>query len=131
MHAIKQARRFIEEQPDSPDARVLSDLVLALEDDTPLQLGPLYDLKDSRFQLALRILDEWKLDRHLKRGRKLIEASRDAQAEGHEPADAAPPAKDAAKAAKDDAKPGKGEKAEKGEKGGEKADKADKPAKPR
>jgi hypothetical protein len=64
MRAIKEARKFIERQPDDPHARTLSRLVLALESEASFPITDLYLLDATRFKLAMDILDEWRLDRH-------------------------------------------------------------------
>lgn len=64
MRAIKEARKFIERQPDDPNARTLSRLVLALESEASFPITDLYLLDADKFKLAMDILDEWRLDRH-------------------------------------------------------------------
>ncbi|MCS4509096.1 hypothetical protein [Xylophilus ampelinus] len=64
MNAIKQARRFIESDPDSDGAKTLLELVLALESAGSFELGSLYKLDYPRFGLAMDILQEWRLDRY-------------------------------------------------------------------
>lgn len=63
MRAIKAARKFIEDHPGDPGAGVLADLVLALERESGFELAALYTLDLERFGLAIRLLDEWRLDR--------------------------------------------------------------------
>lgn len=75
MNAIKEARRFIERQPDHPTARVLSRLVLALETSHSFELVTLYELDYDGFQLALDILREWRLDRYYAGKAKLFDLS--------------------------------------------------------
>lgn len=64
MRAIKEAHQFIRQDPANPNARALSGLVLALEDEGTFSLADLYTLDFDSFSLALRILDEWRLDRY-------------------------------------------------------------------
>jgi hypothetical protein len=64
MHAIKVARKFIQQQPDSDSAKTLSRLVLALESEADFPISDIYKLDFESFQLALKILDEWRLDRY-------------------------------------------------------------------
>ena len=64
MHAIKVSRKFIEQQPDSDSAKTLSRLVLALEAEADFPISDIYKLDFESFQLALKILDEWRLDRY-------------------------------------------------------------------
>jgi len=63
MRAIKQIRRFIETDPHDAAARTLADLVLALEDESSFPVSELYSLDLERFDLAMQLLDEWRLDR--------------------------------------------------------------------
>lgn len=75
MNAIKEARRFIESQPEDPSARILARLVLALETDHSFELTTLYQLDYDGFQLALDILREWRLDRYYAGKAKLFDLS--------------------------------------------------------
>jgi len=63
MRAIKEARKLIEQEPDSVSARTLARLVLALESEFDFPLSEIYALDYERFNLALRILQEWRIDR--------------------------------------------------------------------
>ena len=63
MRAIKQIRRFIETDPQDAAARTLADLVLALEDESQFSVSALYSLDFEHFELAMQLLDEWRLDR--------------------------------------------------------------------
>lgn len=64
MNALNNARQFIEQRPAHPDARVLAGLIHALENDGSLQLSSLYGLSLDRFELAVEIVREWRLDRY-------------------------------------------------------------------
>ena len=99
MNAIKEARRFIERQPDHPSARVLSRLVLALETSHSFELVTLYELDYERFQLALDILREWRLDRYYAGKAKLFDLSVQVNELPAKAAAAAPAAAPAAPAA--------------------------------
>lgn len=90
VNAIKEARRFIERQPDHPTARVLSRLVLALESSHSFELVTLYDLDYDGFQLALDILREWRLDRYYAGKAKLFDLSMQVNELALAPAPAAP-----------------------------------------
>ncbi len=63
MRAIKEARKFIEQEPTNPSAQMLSRLVLALESEADFPISDIYKLDFNRFNLALEILHEWRLDR--------------------------------------------------------------------
>ena len=64
MNAIKKARKFVADKPMDPDAQVLSRLVLALESEHPFALSELYGMNLARFDLAMEVLKEWRLDRY-------------------------------------------------------------------
>lgn len=63
MRTIKQARRLIENDPLSTEARVLSALVTALESENHFSVKDLYSLDEKHFEIALEILSDWRLDR--------------------------------------------------------------------
>lgn len=75
MLAIKKARKLIEANPGEPAAQIIAALVLALESETNISVTQLYKLDDKRFELALEILDEWRLDRHYASKLRLIDSS--------------------------------------------------------
>ncbi len=75
MLAIKKARKLIESQPADPAARTLAELVHALESDTPFALGKLYQMDYKRFELALAIMAEWRLDRYYASKLRLMDAT--------------------------------------------------------
>lgn len=75
MNAIKLARKRMTAEPDSPDSKVLSSLVLALESDSEFALSDLYRLSLSNFELALEILSEWRVDRYYAGKAKLFDLS--------------------------------------------------------
>lgn len=64
MRAIKEVRRFIEKNSGNPSAQLLSKLVLALESEADFPISDIYKLDLDRFNLALRVLEEWRLDRY-------------------------------------------------------------------
>jgi len=64
MHAIKTARKLFQQHPDSDSAKTLARLVLALESDADFAIADIYKLDFDSFKLALKILDEWRLDRY-------------------------------------------------------------------
>lgn len=75
MHALKEARKFIQQDPDNPSARTLSRLVLALESEADFPISDIYKLDFDRFSLALRILDQWRLDRYYAGKARLFDVS--------------------------------------------------------
>lgn len=80
MLAIKKARKLIETNPTDPAAQIIAALVLALESDASISVPELYKLDNKRFELALEILDEWRLDRHYASKLRLLDSSNQAQA---------------------------------------------------
>jgi hypothetical protein len=82
MLAIKKARKLIETNPTDPAAQIIAALVLALESETSISVLGLYKLDNKRFELALEILDEWRLDRHYASKLLLLDSSNQAQALG-------------------------------------------------
>lgn len=64
MRAIKSIRKFIESNPDDADALLLSKLVVALESEGEFAISDLYQLGLERFELALQLLHDWRLDRY-------------------------------------------------------------------
>lgn len=75
MNAIKEARRFIEKNPEDASARTLARLVLSLESDHAFELASLYQLDYDAFNLAIDILREWRLDRYYAGKAKLFDLS--------------------------------------------------------
>lgn len=75
MIAIKKARKLIAEDPTSAASQTLADLVVALEAQKDFSLHALYELDMKRFELALDILKEWRLDRYYASKLRLLDAS--------------------------------------------------------
>lgn len=75
MIAIKAARKFIQAHPGDPQAQILAQFVLALESESSCPLGDLYRLEHDRFQLALAMLAEWRIDRYYASKTKLLDLS--------------------------------------------------------
>lgn len=64
MRAIKKVRLLIEQEPQDQTAQIFSHLILALVDEVDFSVKDLYLLNSSDFQLAMDILQEWRLDRY-------------------------------------------------------------------
>lgn len=75
MLALKKARKQIEKNPTEPASETLSQLVLALESETPFPLADLYQLEFEHFTLALELLSEWRLDRYYTSKLRLLDLS--------------------------------------------------------
>lgn len=75
MLAIKKARKLIEANPTDDASKTLAELVLALETETPFNLAEIYKLDYKRFEIALEILAEWRLDRYYAKKLRLVDVS--------------------------------------------------------
>ena len=75
MRAIKKARRLILNQPQSLAAKALSSLILSLENETEFSISDLYQLDLKEFDLAINLLEEWRLDRFYEGKAKLFDVS--------------------------------------------------------
>ena len=75
MLAIKKARKLIEANPTDAASKTLAELVLALETETPFNLAEIYKLDYKRFEIALEILAEWRLDRYYAKKLRLVDVS--------------------------------------------------------
>lgn len=75
MRALKKTRKLMEQRPEKPAARVLADLVLALESEAPFQLSKIYQLDYEDFDLAIELLREWRLDRYYSSKAMLLDVS--------------------------------------------------------
>lgn len=64
MRAFKEARHLIEEKPNDESAKILAKLVVALETEVSFAISDIYSLNRKHFELALRILQEWRLARY-------------------------------------------------------------------
>ena len=64
MQALKKARKLIEKKPQKASAVALSQLILALESETPYNLSAWYQLDYDDFLLAMDIIKDWRLDRY-------------------------------------------------------------------
>lgn len=79
MLAIKKARKFIQARPDDPASIIISALVLALEGAGQISVAQLYALDNNKFELALEILSEWRLDQHYASKSRLLDLSSQVQ----------------------------------------------------
>jgi hypothetical protein len=75
MRAIKEARHFIEKYPEDDAAKILAKLVLALETEDGFVLAEIYRLDMDQFKLALKILQEWRLDRYYEGKARLFDSA--------------------------------------------------------
>ena len=75
MNAIKKAQNYIAKDPYRESAKTLAERVLTLESHEPFPLDKLYELDLERFNLAIDILKEWRLDRYYAGKSKLYDLS--------------------------------------------------------
>jgi hypothetical protein len=75
MRVIKKARRLILNQPQSQAAQILSKLILSLENETDFSISDLYNLELKEFDMAISLLQEWRLDRYYEGKAKLFDLS--------------------------------------------------------
>jgi hypothetical protein len=64
MRAIKKVRLVIEQNPQDQTAQIFSRLILSLVEEVDFAMKDLYLLDTPDFQLAMDILQEWRLDRY-------------------------------------------------------------------
>jgi hypothetical protein len=64
MRAIKKVRQIIAHEPLNPTAQIFARLISSLVDEVDFSLKDLYELSTSDFELAMNILQEWRLDRY-------------------------------------------------------------------
>jgi hypothetical protein len=64
MRAIKKVRLVIEQNPQEQTAQIFSRLILSLVEEVDFSVKELYLLDSPDFQLAMDILQEWRLDRY-------------------------------------------------------------------
>ena len=64
LNAIKQIRKYIEKDPSSESARELAGLAAALAEEREFSLAALYRLSYDEFNLAIDLLEDWRLDRY-------------------------------------------------------------------
>lgn len=68
MDAIITAEHYIASNPGATDAGVLRALLEALQDGNPFDLQRLYELNLSSFDLAVEVLNAWRLQRYYRGG---------------------------------------------------------------
>ncbi len=64
MNAIKQVRLYLIRNPQTPSANVLRRLTTALGEEREFPICELYEMDLESFQLAVELLQDWRLDRH-------------------------------------------------------------------
>ena len=64
MRAIKKVLLVIAENPQEQSAQIFSRLILSLREEVDFAMKDLYLMNSHDFQLAMDILQEWKIDRY-------------------------------------------------------------------
>lgn len=62
-NAVRNIAKFIKRNPENTDATVLWMLCKSLESESPFELHQLFALKLKSFEMAMALLDEWRIDR--------------------------------------------------------------------
>ncbi len=75
MSALKEARKLIESDPTTRNAKTLSRLVLSLETDQELSLKEIYLLDYDTFEMAVQIIRDWRIDRYYLSKVRLLDLS--------------------------------------------------------
>jgi hypothetical protein len=63
MRAIKKIKRIIEKNPQVKSSQIFSKLITSLAEESDFSLKELYELNSNEFQLAIEVLEQWRLDR--------------------------------------------------------------------
>jgi hypothetical protein len=74
LNAIKQIRKYLEQDPSTDSARALAELAAALAEERDYSLAELYRLNYEEFNLAIDLLKDWRLDRYYAARIKLFDA---------------------------------------------------------
>ena len=75
MRAVKKIKRIIEQNPQDQASQIFSNLIKSLAEEVDFSIKNLYLLKTSDFQLAMEILQEWRLDRYYMGKAKVFDAA--------------------------------------------------------
>lgn len=64
MNAIKQVRKYLLRYPGTVESAVLGRLTAAIAEETSFPLHDLYEIDGEAFELAMQLLQDWRLDRY-------------------------------------------------------------------
>lgn len=64
-NAVKAVAKFVRKNKDDESAVILRELCEALESGQPFVLTRLYDIPPKAYELAIKLLTDWRFDRHL------------------------------------------------------------------
>lgn len=63
MRAVKKIKRIIEQKPQDKASQIFSRLITCLAEESDFSVKELYELNSNEFELAIEVLEEWRLDR--------------------------------------------------------------------
>ena len=75
MRAVKKIKRIIEQNPQDQASQIFSKLIKSLAEEVDFSIKDLYLLNTSDFQLAMEVLQEWRLDRYYMGKAKVFDAA--------------------------------------------------------
>ena len=75
MRAVKKIKHIIEQNPQDQASQIFSQLIQSLAEEVDFSIKDLYLLKTSDFQLAMEVLQEWRLDRYYVGKAKVFDAA--------------------------------------------------------
>ena len=75
MRAIKKIKHIIVQNPQDQASQIFSNLIKSLAEEVDFSIKNLYLLKTSDFQLAMEVLQEWRLDRYYMGKAKVFDAA--------------------------------------------------------
>ena len=78
MRAVKKIKRIIEKNPQDQTSQVFSKLITSLAEEVDFSLKDLYLLDANEFQLAMEVLQEWRLDSYYMGKAKLFDVAQQA-----------------------------------------------------
>lgn len=64
-NSVKAVAKYVRKNKDDESAVILRELCEALETGQPFVLARLYDLSPKAYELAMALLTDWRVDRHL------------------------------------------------------------------
>ena len=78
MRAVKKIKHIIEKNPKDPVSQIFSKLISSLAEEADFTLKDLYLLDAKEFQMAMDILQEWRLDRYYMGKAKVFDVAQQA-----------------------------------------------------
>ncbi len=83
MHHLQRAKSVIQANPESPSSKVLSALVRSLSQDEDFEVSSLYNLSADEFDLAMHVIQDWRLDRYYMGKTKVFDLASTSTLHGH------------------------------------------------